>query len=150
MAPNLPEIIVVATYQMRKILSRQDARGMTFLMYAVNPEAMLTRPIIDAANLLTAEQGLSEELLGKRHSIPLCLTQSAPFSTELDANGGEGPRAARSVVEGDPTQEYNANPWVPVVKSVLGFAKKNLWMPEVGRWLHDYYSRHERVWCSRG
>ena len=143
MAPNLPEIIVVITHQVRKILPLQDARGMTFLMYAVNPEAMLTRPIIDAANLLTAEQGLSEELSDKRHSMPLPLTQSAPLSTELDANGGEDPLAARSVLDDDRTQEeYNANPWVPVVKSVLGFAKKNLWMPEVGRRLHDYYSQH--------
>ena len=143
MAPYLPEIIVVITHQVRKILPLQDARGMTFLMYAVNPEAMLTRPIIDAANLLTAEQGLSEELSDKRYSMPLPLTQNAPLSTELDANGGEDPLAARSVLDDDRTQEeYNANPWVPVVKSVLGFAKKNLWMPEVGRRLHDYYSQH--------
>lgn len=116
--------------QARKILLKQDVRGMTYLMYAINPKAMCVRPVLDASNLLSVEDGVSDNWRGQR-LLPPC-TKSR--STEADASPRRDSGASDSVTGHHAGLAIHAaNPWVPVVKRVLEFARQCLWMPEVRR-----------------
>lgn len=97
-------------------------------MYAVNPEAMCVRPILEASKLL-AEEGVCEKLRGRLYS---------PHNKSRLPALGASPRGefvgADSVPDRDARREiYAANILVPVVKQVLEFARQRLWMPEVCR-----------------
>ena len=107
---------------------------MTYLMYAVNPEAMRNRPILDGSNLLAAEEGALEKVRDTIHRPTNGLTSSTAPSTVSDITRGDSGGQALSEAGQDEWEGvYVASPWVPVVKCVLEFAKQRLWMPEVRR-----------------
>ena len=103
---------------------------MTYLMYAVNPEAMRNRPILDGSNLLAAEEGALEKVRDTIHRPTNGLTSSTAPSTVSDITRGQ---ALSETGQDESEGVYVASPWVPVVKCVLEFAKQRLWMPEVRR-----------------
>lgn len=107
---------------------------MTYLMYAVNPEAMRNRPILEGSNLLAAEEGTLEKLQGKSRRPNESMTNSREPSTVASMTQQENGNEAVAAEEQDTWEGvYVANPWVPVVKCVLEFARQRLWMPEVRR-----------------
>lgn len=107
---------------------------MTFLMYAINPEAMRNRPILEGSNLLAAEEGALEKLQGKSGRPNDGMTNSGEPSTIAGMTQRENGTEALAAAEQDTWEGvYVANPWVPVVKTVLEFARHRLWMPEVRR-----------------
>lgn len=106
-------------------------------MYAVNPEAMNTRPILEGSNLLAPERNVSEELqllkVRSRRQNNGSGT-SALLSSVSGTSRSEDSGEALSMTRQDEWEGlFVASPWVPVVKCVLEFAKQGLWMPEVRR-----------------
>ena len=94
-------------------------------MYAINPAAMGSGLIAEGADALAIEEGTHDKEQGQRGSsfpekkadVPVTDERGVSLPAEVAINEGR--------------EAYGADPWVPVVKSVLEFAKKNLWMPEV-------------------
>lgn len=116
--------------------------GMTFLMHAVNPESGAGRAQRETTG--TATQRRPTSTAATRERVRLQSADLAPSSPHPAARG----LAAQGNNRDDPAQDggtasstgapsvamsaaHLVDPWVPVVKSVLEFAKKRLWMPEV-------------------
>lgn len=118
--------------QARTTLTKQDVRGMTYVMYAINPEAMNIRLSIDGSNLLAIREGLPLELGYQSSTSPNRPTQTgSPLTVSRTSGGDEILCAAHSVDQNVGHDTYAPNPWVPVVKRVLEYARQCLWMPEV-------------------
>lgn len=129
------EVTIHTFRQARTMLTKQDVRGMTYLMYAINPEAMSICPSLEASNLHIIEEGVPRKL--QCQSCTLSHRRTHTFSPSIASRrsgGGESTSASHSVDgQNNGLDTYAASHWVPVVKRVLEYARGCLWMPEVHR-----------------
>lgn len=112
----------------------QDVRGMTYLMYSVNPDAMRIRPSLEASSLLAIEK----EEDPKKLQCQTCTRSRrsahtvSPSTTSTALKGERFADAVHSVVQRDLCLEtFPASPWVPIVRRVLEYARQRLCLPEV-------------------
>eukprot|EP00752_Nemacystus_decipiens_P009953 g8876.t1 len=102
--------------QFRKVLTQQDANGMTFLHHAINAKS-------DDQTDFGAPQGQP------RSPLESALDQwSADPMLVIETPGAEEPTTPVSDAE-------LLDPWVPVVKSAFKFARASLWLAEYRRQL---------------
>lgn len=119
-----------AITQARKILLKQDVGGMTYLMYAINPDAMRSGLVVGEPDpLLDEEEGKCQEKHGQISSASSGTSNPSNENRVADSSGNSRPANNTDMNEG--REAYGIDPLVPVVKSVLEYAKENLWMPEV-------------------
>lgn len=90
-------------------------------MYAINPDAMRTGLAIGEPDPLLEE--------GKRQEERSQGSTPSNESRVSDSSGNSQP--AKISVYSEGREAYGIDQLVPVVKSVLEYAKENLWMPEV-------------------
>lgn len=103
---------------------------MTFLMHAVNPEGGAAGSIVSGMQPPSEAGMLNEAQIQRRGPAP-SPAHRAPFASGASLYGILEDGAAPSVVGKDTFSTHVASPWVPVVRSVLEFARKSLWMAEV-------------------
>lgn len=108
---------------------------MTYLMYAINPEAMGICPGPEVSNLHAIEEGVPRKLQCQSRTLSHRRMHTfSPSITPSTCGGGESTYAARlGDDQNNGLETCAANHWIPVVKRVLEYARECLWMPEVSR-----------------
>lgn len=118
------------------MIKARDADGMTLLHHAVSgkggnrvsTQAATTAADADAAPRATPA-GVSTPPTDTGHEGGTHGIEMPPFGERLDAATGEGdPLGGQAGAE----PPFVLDPRLPVIQSVLEFARDNLWMPEVG------------------
>lgn len=104
--------------QVRKILPRKDARGMTFLMHAAS--AGKYTGTLEPPSPSCSDHGDEDCQHAPTGLLGLASTEES-LPTSYNCQDQDGPSGLRLCVD----------PRVPLMRSALNFAKKMLWMPEV-------------------
>lgn len=113
-AAHRPSCIVQPKF--RKVLTQQDANGMTFLHHAINANS---DELVNPATGVRVTRGTPR-------------TSPPPLPTDRPATSAQGARLPPDQASPDATADRGPlDAWVPLVKSALKFAKSSLWAPEV-------------------
>lgn len=106
--------------QMRKILLAQDANGMTFFHHAVNTKRDFTDDLTTEATPRSTEDGAER--------IPRIVPSRTAEASANTIRGAGNPLDRQALVAD--SEGTTLDPWVPVIRSVLEFARRSLWLPE--------------------
>lgn len=108
--------------QFRKVLQAKDENGMTFLHHAVNTR----RDATDDAATGSLPPPSTHDGAEMTHSNPP--SPSAEEEQSATTRGARDPYDRRALVTD--MEDSTLDPWVPVVTTVLEFARQSLWLPE--------------------
>lgn len=128
----------------RNLLPAKDAKGMNFLHHAVNAKTDTIGPAAPtegdpaqgSAPIFPASIPPQSTGDGSIGSLPAAGSTAAEDGTTA-SSAGAGPNdsaaAAATAAEavGVASTMRTLDPWVPVVKHVVKFARKSLWLPQV-------------------
>lgn len=122
---------------------------MTFVMHAVNPEEGGTGTIAARMPPISNTEVPGDIQSYRRGPAP-SPAQRAPFSSVSGLHAvDEGDEALSMAGKNVLGHACVASPWVPVVKSVLEFAKKSMWKPEVlAQRTTEHAGTHFPVHCT--